>query len=362
MDQFLLNSDCVMIKKKMFLFLDLKASLTSASSGGRRVAASIRPRQLWTRGERRPLPASESVFPSRVITGSNVRVSPWFGAGAEGKLEPVTRRALPGEALPDVRCSGMDESGGERSRPLSVPRPITESGGERRAVTVATLQGQQHSNRLRLQVNEFIRLQTQVMSCCGIPLQNRTCFPVTLFRVQLVTFPSPFAARHPHSRPPQAAALLLPWSPGPLRLRPDRVPPTMRLPVLLVAAVAAFVSVAAAEKKKLQIGIKKRVDDCPVKSRKGDVLNMHYTGRLEDGTEFDSSIPRNRPFTFTLGTGQVIKGWDQGLLGMCEGEKRKLVIPSELGYGDRGAPPKIPGGATLIFEVELLSIEHRNEL
>lgn len=116
------------------------------------------------------------------------------------------------------------------------------------------------------------------------------------------------------------------------------------------------------EKKKLQIGIKKRVDNCSIKSRKGDVLNMHYTGKLEDGTEFDSSIPRDRPFTFTLGTGQVIKGWDQGLLGMCEGEKRKLVIPAELGYGDRGAPPKIPGGATLIFEVELLSIERKNEL
>ncbi|XP_043931304.1 peptidyl-prolyl cis-trans isomerase FKBP2 [Protopterus annectens] len=69
------------------------------------------------------------------------------------------------------------------------------------------------------------------------------------------------------------------------------------------------------DKKKLQIGVKKRVDNCPIKSRKGDTLHMHYTGRLEDGTEFDSSIPRNQPFTFTLGTGQVIKGWDQGLLG-----------------------------------------------
>uniref|UniRef100_A0A8C4RJS8 peptidylprolyl isomerase n=2 Tax=Erpetoichthys calabaricus TaxID=27687 RepID=A0A8C4RJS8_ERPCA len=68
-------------------------------------------------------------------------------------------------------------------------------------------------------------------------------------------------------------------------------------------------------KKKLQIGVKKRVDNCQIKSRKGDVLHMHYTGKLEDGTEFDSSIPRNQPFTFTLGTGQVIKGWDQGLLG-----------------------------------------------
>ncbi|XP_068117319.1 peptidyl-prolyl cis-trans isomerase FKBP2 isoform X2 [Hyperolius riggenbachi] len=114
--------------------------------------------------------------------------------------------------------------------------------------------------------------------------------------------------------------------------------------------------------KKLQIGVKKRVENCPIKSRKGDTLNMHYTGRLEDGTEFDSSMSRNQPFTFTLGAGQVIKGWDQGLLGMCEGEKRKLVIPPELGYGERGAPPKIPGGATLIFEVELLSIQKRSEL
>ncbi len=83
---------------------------------------------------------------------------------------------------------------------------------------------------------------------------------------------------------------------------------------------------------------------------------------MEDGTEFDSSIGRNDPFTFTLGVGQVIKGWDQGLLEMCEGEKRKLVIPSDLGYGDRGAPPKIPGGATLIFEVELLKINSKTDL
>ncbi|XP_038620603.1 peptidyl-prolyl cis-trans isomerase FKBP2 [Tachyglossus aculeatus] len=115
-------------------------------------------------------------------------------------------------------------------------------------------------------------------------------------------------------------------------------------------------------KRKLQIGVKKRVDHCPLKSRKGDVLHMHYSGKLEDGTEFDSSLQRDQPFVFSLGTGQVIKGWDQGLLGMCEGEKRKLVIPSELGYGDRGAPPKIPGGATLVFEVELLKIERRPEL
>ena len=88
----------------------------------------------------------------------------------------------------------------------------------------------------------------------------------------------------------------------------------------------------------------------------------HYVGKLEDGTEFDSSIGRNEPFVFTLGVGQVIKGWDQGLLDMCEGEKRKLIIPSHMGYGDHGAPPKIPGGATLIFEVELLKINRKSDL
>ncbi|MXQ82053.1 hypothetical protein E5288_WYG012548 [Bos mutus] len=110
-------------------------------------------------------------------------------------------------------------------------------------------------------------------------------------------------------------------------------------------------------KRKLQIGVKKWVDHCPIKSQKGDVLQLHYTGKLEDGTEFDSSLPQNQPFVFSLGTGQVTEGWDQGLLEMCEGEKQKLVIPSELGYGEQGASPKIPGGATLVFEVELLKIK-----
>ncbi|TRY78345.1 hypothetical protein TCAL_13570 [Tigriopus californicus] len=114
--------------------------------------------------------------------------------------------------------------------------------------------------------------------------------------------------------------------------------------------------------KKLQIGVKKRVENCQKRSKKGDILKMHYTGSLEDGTEFDSSIPRGEPLSFTLGSGQVIKGWDQGLMGMCEGEKRKLVIPSDLGYGASGSPPKIPGGATLIFEVELVGIERKGEL
>lgn len=83
---------------------------------------------------------------------------------------------------------------------------------------------------------------------------------------------------------------------------------------------------------------------------------------MEDGTVFDSSIPREQPLTFTVGTGQVIKGWDQGLLGMCAGEKRRLVIPPELGYGASGAGDKIPPDATLIFETELIKIERKEEL
>lgn len=131
---------------------------------------------------------------------------------------------------------------------------------------------------------------------------------------------------------------------------------------MLLALVNHALAADKKDTKKLQIGVKKRVENCSRRSKSGDTLHMHYTGKLDDGTEFDSSIPRGEPFVFTLGAGQVIKGWDQGLLNMCEGEKRKLVIPSDLGYGERGAPPKIPGGATLIFEVELLKIEGKSEL
>lgn len=107
----------------------------------------------------------------------------------------------------------------------------------------------------------------------------------------------------------------------------------------------------------LRIGIKHRAPVCPRKTQKGDTLSMHYVGTLRvDGSKFDSSRDRDSPFQFTLGAGQVIQGWDQGLVGMCVGERRKLTIPSDLGYGDHGSPPKIPGKATLVFEVELLDI------
>lgn len=88
----------------------------------------------------------------------------------------------------------------------------------------------------------------------------------------------------------------------------------------------------------------------------GSIAEVHYTGWLEDGTRFDSSLLRDRPFSFVVGGGQVIPGWDEGVAGMAVGATRQLVIPPDLGYGDAGAGGVIPGGATLIFEVTLLSI------
>lgn len=89
----------------------------------------------------------------------------------------------------------------------------------------------------------------------------------------------------------------------------------------------------------------------------GDTISVHYTGTLEDGTKFDSSLDRGQPITFELGRGRVIKGWDQGIEGMKIGEKRKLTIPYQLAYGEEGRPPTIPPKATLIFETELVSIQ-----
>ncbi|OAY82480.1 Peptidyl-prolyl cis-trans isomerase FKBP15-1 [Ananas comosus] len=129
------------------------------------------------------------------------------------------------------------------------------------------------------------------------------------------------------------------------------------LSIVLIAAIALFVSAKkSGDVTELQIGVKYKPETCSIQAHKGDRIKVHYRGTLTDGKVFDSSFERGDPIEFELGSGQVIKGWDQGLLGMCIGEKRKLKIPAKLGYGTQGSPPTIPGGATLIFDTELVAI------
>lgn len=114
--------------------------------------------------------------------------------------------------------------------------------------------------------------------------------------------------------------------------------------VVLVAVVAVIVFFAFRSEGPVRV------------SQAGDQLSVYYTLWLEDGTQVESNVGGS-PFKFTLGAGQVIKGWDQGLVGMKVGETRTLTIPPDLAYGEEGSPPKIPPNATLTFEVELVAIE-----
>ena len=120
--------------------------------------------------------------------------------------------------------------------------------------------------------------------------------------------------------------------------------------ILLIAAGVVFIS----------LNKENNMSGTAQVAKAGDVVSMNYTGRLEDGTVFDSNIDPKfghvEPFVFTLGAGQVIAGWDKGIVGMKVGEKKTLVIPPENAYGERGAGEIIPPNATLIFNVELLAI------
>ncbi|KAK7188598.1 Peptidyl-prolyl cis-trans isomerase fpr2 [Paraphaeosphaeria sporulosa] len=128
----------------------------------------------------------------------------------------------------------------------------------------------------------------------------------------------------------------------------------MKVAVILALATAAVADIINNEHLKTEVTNKV---ECNRPTKAGDGIQVHYRGTLEsDGSEFDASYNRGQPLGFTVGKGQVIKGWDQGLLDMCPGEKRKLTIQPDWAYGSRGAGP-IPANSVLIFETELVSID-----
>ncbi|CDO92702.1 unnamed protein product [Kluyveromyces dobzhanskii CBS 2104] len=132
----------------------------------------------------------------------------------------------------------------------------------------------------------------------------------------------------------------------------------MKLITSLFGFIFLVIHVFAEKLTELNVGVTKEPSECNIKAARGDVVSVHYTGKLRDSGEvFDSSYNRGVPIQFKLGYNQVISGWDQGILGMCIGEGRTLHIPSELGYGSRGAGGVIPPNADLVFDTELVNIQ-----
>jgi len=131
---------------------------------------------------------------------------------------------------------------------------------------------------------------------------------------------------------------------------------------LVAITVYAQTTAPATEPKKLPSGltiIDQKGDPALAAAKSGDTVWVHYTGRLQaDNKIFDSSLTRGEPLEFVLGAGRVIKGWDEGVVGMKVGDKRQLIIPPSLGYGETGAGGVIPPNATLIFDIELVGLKH----
>ncbi|KAF9652973.1 hypothetical protein BDM02DRAFT_2412563 [Thelephora ganbajun] len=136
------------------------------------------------------------------------------------------------------------------------------------------------------------------------------------------------------------------------------------LSALVLAAFAASAELADTDVPELVIDQTYVPTDCTVKTKEGDKIRVHYTGKLTNGNKFDSSHDRNSPLPLTLGARQVIPGWEEGLLDMCLNEKRVLTIPSRKAYGSRGFGNVIPPKSALVFEVELVGLESaaRDEL
>jgi len=134
--------------------------------------------------------------------------------------------------------------------------------------------------------------------------------------------------------------------------------------ILQWLSVLVFGLLASAQQsppKELNIETTYTPSDCTVKASKGDLIKVHYTGKLfSNGNKFDSSYDRGHALPLTLGVGQVIKGWDEGLVGMCVGEKRTLTIPSHMAYGERGFGSVIPANSALVFDVELVDLTHKS--
>ncbi|KAL6450950.1 FPR2 FK506-binding protein 2 [Candida maltosa Xu316] len=134
----------------------------------------------------------------------------------------------------------------------------------------------------------------------------------------------------------------------------------MKTSIITFAAIALsqlFSFTTAAEEEETIIDVIKSVEDCTRKAKAGDYISVHYKGTFEDGKVFDSSYDRGNPLPFILGRQQVIKCWDEGLLGMCVGEIRELTCQPDVAYGKYGIGP-IPGDTTLVFTAEMVSIEN----